>query len=179
MTTGFFTADREPALSLEIRGPDGAQSHGASLAIRTAPPCSSLSILTGPRWTGTSRAATRWGHDAIFFQSSPARDGPVHRTVGHRGGSPLNSFNSHRPGMGRCIFSLRHDLVSCRSFNPHRPRMGRCNDPLQSLIDQWPVFQSSPAWDGPVHRHRVVAAPRVGVLSILTGPGWAGASSAL
>ena len=29
MTTGFFTADREPALSLEIRGPDGAQSFDA------------------------------------------------------------------------------------------------------------------------------------------------------
>jgi hypothetical protein len=54
MTTGFFTADREPALSLEIRGPDGAQSHGASRAIRTAPPCSSLSILTGPEWAGAT-----------------------------------------------------------------------------------------------------------------------------
>jgi len=29
MTTGFLTADREPALSLEIRGPDGAQSFDA------------------------------------------------------------------------------------------------------------------------------------------------------
>ena len=56
MTTGFFTADREPALSLEIRGPDGAQSHGASRAIPTAPPCSSLSTLTGPGWAGASSA---------------------------------------------------------------------------------------------------------------------------
>ena len=29
MTTGFFTADREPALSLEIRGPDGELSFDA------------------------------------------------------------------------------------------------------------------------------------------------------
>ena len=29
MIPGFFTADREPALSLEIRGPDGAQSFDA------------------------------------------------------------------------------------------------------------------------------------------------------
>jgi len=29
MTTGFFTADREPSLSLEVRGPNGARSFDA------------------------------------------------------------------------------------------------------------------------------------------------------
>ena len=42
MTTGFFTADREPALPLEIRGPDGAQSFDAVIDTRyralTLPP---------------------------------------------------------------------------------------------------------------------------------------------
>jgi len=29
MMSGFFTQDREPALSLEVRGPDGVQSFDA------------------------------------------------------------------------------------------------------------------------------------------------------
>jgi len=62
MTTGFFTADREPALPLEIRGPDGAQSFDAVIdtgynGALTLPP-DWINALGLPQW---GRASIKCG----------------------------------------------------------------------------------------------------------------------
>ena len=46
MTTGFFTADREPALSLEIRGPDEPVGGGAAHFENSRPQSSVVISLT-------------------------------------------------------------------------------------------------------------------------------------
>ena len=159
----------------------------------------SLSILTGPGWAGASKQIG-WA-ESIRDAFNPHRPG-MGRCIRMAALSRTArwTFNPHRPGMGRCI-----PIACCASsllfsFNPHRPGMGRCIKGaavfgLEDLGFQSSpardgpvhrsstfqrghstIFQSSPARDGPVHRERAAfGRPKAG-LSILTGPGWAGAS---
>ena len=94
MTTGFLTDDREPALSLEIRGPDGARSFDAVVdtgftgaLILPAPWIDALGL---PQF-GTEPVVLADGSQTVspVYQGYVILEGDVHEAVVAEGPTPL------------------------------------------------------------------------------------------